>query len=399
MNLVDSKKDKDKIFFGILWFGYLFITLILFFNQAVLTQGKLGTFDTDVVVYLDFLFGGERAKYTYAYPIIFNLIVFFGKFTTPEAAAAFAITLINCITPFIVKYYLDKFIGKDKGILNSILTFIILFVTPIFLGVINCNMYRGVWSPNTWHNAPILATKGISIIAFFSFFTLLKTYKIKIEKKDFFLFSISMLLSVLAKPTFAFVFFPTVGLYLLYELIASKFKIIKRSLLFFIAFVPSFIALIYQYMILFEENGGNKIIFGFGTVWHLFVNNLPLAILCGMAFPLFVAVFNYKIFFKSHVYRITAFFVIVGTAEAYFISEAGARMMHGNFMWGYCHALFFAFFISLILYVRTFCQKNLVYRIVGVLLIVAHFVSGIVWFIYQFLGRSYGGVVLFLFDK
>jgi len=396
MSEANKKIKIEKILFNVLWLGYLFITLILFYNQAASTQGRLGTFHTDMVDYLEFLFAGERDRYTYAYPIVFNLIVFFSKFTTPAAAAAFAVTLINCLTPIIIKYYLDQFVGKDKGILNCFLTFILLFVTPIFFGVINCNMYLGVWSPNTWHNAPILATKGISIIAFFSFFTLLQTYKTKIEKKDFFLFTVSMLLSVLAKPTFAFVFFPTVGLYLLYELIASKFKIIKRSLLFFVAFVPSFIALLYQYWIMFDESGNNKIVFGLGTVWHLLVNNLPFAILCGLAFPLFVAVFNYKYFSKSVIYRITGFFVIVSIAEAYFISEAGDRMLHGNFMWGYCHALFFAFLISLILFVRTFRQKNMFYRIGGTLLISAHLISGIIWFIYQFLGRPYNNIVLSL---
>ena len=389
---------KENIFLGILWLGYLFVTLVLFYNQAASSQGRLGTFHTDMVDYLEFLFKGERDPYTYAYPVVFNLIVFFSKFTSPAAAAAFAVTLINSFTPIIIKYYFDKFIGKDKGMLNSILTFVLLFVTPIFTGVINCNMYLGVWSPNTMHNAPILATKGISIIAFFSFFSLLKSYKTKIDGKEFALFCVSMFLSVLSKPTFAFVFLPTVGLYLLFELVSSKFKIIKRSLLFFVAFIPSFIALIYQYFILFDESGDNKIVFGFGTVWHLLVNNLPFAILCGLAFPIFVAIYNYKAFLKSTIYRITVYFVLVGIGEAYFLQEAGERMLHGNFMWGYCHALFFAFFVSLILFVKTFRQKGLFYRVFGILLTTAHLISGIVWFVYQFLGRPYNNVVLSLIN-
>lgn len=396
MNQANEKISLHRILFFIMWLAYLFLTLVLFYNQAASTQGRLGTFHTDMVDYLQFLFDGERDQYTYAYPVVFNTIVFFSKFTTHEAAAAFAVALINCFTPVIVKYYLDKFIGRDHAVLNSILTFVVLFVTPIFFGVINCNMYLGVWSPNTWHNAPVLATKGISIIAYFSFFTLLKTYKTKIEGKDFWLFCGSMTLSVLAKPTFAFVFFPTVGLYLLYELIQSKFKIIKRSLLFFVAFIPSFLALIYQYFILFDESENNKIVFGLGTVWHMLVENLPFAILCGLAFPLFVALFHYKYFAKNIIYRITGFLVIVSILEAYFLSESGDRMMHGNFMWGYCHAMFFAFFISIILFVRNFRKKNLFYRIGGIVLISAHLITGIVWFIYQFLGRPYNNVVLSL---
>ncbi len=397
MNESGQKIEIGKILFGFLWIGYLFVTLLLFYNQAASTQGKLGTFHTDMVDYLQFLFGEQRLPYTYAYPIVFNLIVFFSKFTTHAAAAAFAVTLINSFTPVIIKYYLDKFIGKDKEIWNSILTFVLLFVTPIFLGIINHNMYLGVCSPNTWHNAPILATKGISIIAFFSFFSLLETYKTKIDGKEFALFSISMIVSVLAKPTFAFVFFPTVGLYLLYELVASRFKIIKRSLLFFIAFIPSFAALIYQYCILFDESESSKIIFGFGTVWHLLVNNLPFALLCGLAFPLFVAIFNYRYFITSKIYRITAFFVIVSICEGYFLQEDGRRMLHGNFIWGYCHGLFFAFLISVILFAKTFKQRNMFYRIGGIALIIAHLISGVIWFIYQFLGCPYNNVVLSLF--
>lgn len=390
--------EKDKILFGVLWLGYLFITLVLFYNQATSAQGRLGTFYTDIEAYLEFLIQGERDPYTYAYPVLFNLIVFFSKFTSSSASAAFAVTLINCFTPIIIKYYFDKFIGRDKAVWNSILTFVLLFVTPIFTGVINCNMYLGVWSPNTWHNAPILATKGISIIAFFSFFALLESYKTKIDVKEFLLFCVSMWLSVLSKPTFAFVFFPAVGLYLLYELLSSKCKIIKRSLLFFVAFIPSFLTLIYQYTIMFGENGNNQIVFGFGTVWHLCVNNLPFALLCGLAFPLFIAICNYKYLLKSKSYRITVYFVLVSIGEGYFLQEAGERMMHGNFMWGYCHGLFFSFFVSLIIFVRTFRQKNVYYRICGITLISAHFISGIVWFIYQFFGRSYNNVVLSLFS-
>lgn len=396
MTNVTSKKI-EKGLFGFLWISYLFITLILFFNQAASTQGRLGTFHTDMVDYLQFLFGGERTPYTYAYPIVFDLIVFFSKFTTEAAAAAFAVALINCFTPLIIKYYLDKFIGKDKEIWNSILTFVILFVTPIFLGVVNCNMYLGVCSPNPWHNAPIMATKGISIIAFFSLFSLLESYKTKINGKDFFLFMISMLASILAKPTFAFVFFPTVGLYLLYELVASKFKIIKRSLLFFVAFIPSFAAIVYQYLILFYENQNIKTIFGLGTAWHLYVNSLPFALLCGLAFPIFVSMFNTRFLWNNKEYRITAFFVIVSICEGYFLQEDGPRMAHGNYIWGYSHGLFFAFLITIIVFVKTFKQKNMFYRIGGIVLLSMHLVSGIVWFAIQFLGCPYNNIEFSLF--
>lgn len=418
MEMKNLKGKIEQNIFWIAWMAYVWILAILFWNQAGSMDGsfwsgyngRLGNFHTDMVDYLQFLFVGEtRDAYTYAYPIIFNLIYWIGKFTSPIAAAAIALSFVNSLTPIIIKHYLDKLVNYKSNILNTVLTFVLLFVTPIFTGFINHNMYLGVWSGNTLHNAPILATKGISIIAFFSFFTMLNEYKTKIKVSDFLFFMISMLVSILAKPTFAFAFFPAVGLYLLYELISAKGKIIKRSLLFFVAFIPSFIALIYQYYILFDPNSESKIAFGFGKAWHIMLDQaqkgynpagheapiaLIFAILCGFAFPIFVMSFNLDKFKTSVICKITGMFILVAILEAYFVYEEGDRMMHGNFFWGYCHALFFAFLIAIIIYVNTYKDKSKLYRIGGNILLSAHLISGIVWFIYQFLGRNYHAVVL-----
>lgn len=77
---------------------------------------------------------------------------------------------------------------------------------------------------------------------------------------------------------------------MLYRLFRAGWKNFKRSFYLGLAFVPTFIDLLYQFGGVFGansqagEDGG--IGFGIGSVWKLYTNNIPLAAVLALGFPL-----------------------------------------------------------------------------------------------------------------
>ena len=89
--------------------------------------------------------------------------------------------------------------------------------------------YLGVFTLNPYHNATFLAARPFTIPAMLIFIRLTQSYRT--DKKyltgDYFLFSLFLLLSTLAKPSFTLIFVMMAGLYMLAMFFRSKCKDFK----------------------------------------------------------------------------------------------------------------------------------------------------------------------------
>lgn len=390
------KKNKKAdlynwILFCIPWAAYAAMTLLLFHRQSVHYAGGYNSDITPYVNYMEGIFTG----YEFPYPIMFWVGKCFRIFLNPEMAMAFAVTILNALTPPILKYYVDGFIRKEASwnkvtaALSTLFTFSLLFVSMLFwdLGKDSIGWrYRGVFSPNPFHNATYLATRPFSIVCFFMLIDLLQTYEKGADKKKYIIFSLFLLLTTMAKPSFTFGFVLMTAVILLYRTCRNKFQNFKETMLLAACAIPTFIALLYQFRDVFAGTNslGEKTGIGIGWLkaWNMQDKPIGEALVLGLAFPAVVLIFNVKNLKEEKGYRLSLQMLLTNLIMVMFLYEKGYRMDHVNFAWGYMHAMSFSYIMSLLLLFKNTRNKK---QPAGVLALqwgmyAWHLVCGIVYF-------------------
>ena len=375
MSFTKCRENKlryaDYAFFAMLLAVYTGITYWLFSKQV---YGSEMLYHSDMKAYI-LEMQGLDSGYSFPYQLFFKFAAFLHLFIiAPEMAVATAVTILNTCSLIAMKYYGDKLLSSKEGedckwvkwipFLITGLVFALFFVSMLYgvgfelPGI--WRRYRGVFSPNPYHNATYLATRPFSIVTFFVFVRVLKDYEEEFKIKDVFLFGIFLFLTTITKPSFTFILVPAAGLILLYRLLQKKGKNFKNTMFVGLSFIPTFCALIYQFFGVFGPVEGEEkgIGFGLGKAWSYHCDNIPLAIFLGLAFPLAVLVLNLRDLKKDGVFRLAWQMMLVSLFEMLFLYEKGFRVGHLNFSWGYMHGLFFAFAAAAFLLFRKTFIKN-----------------------------------------
>ena len=364
----EKKKFLDLLFFFFLWLLYTAVTGWLFYHQA---NGNENYFHSDIKAYM-LEMQGLDSGYSFPYPILFRLGAVFLRFLSPQAAITVALTLLNSLSLLVTKYWLNRKLttkedGFGKRAFVSILT-VSLFLISMLFPVTGIKLpgiygrYRGVFTPNPYHNATYLAARPFSVLCFFEFAGLLEVYEEKSSFKEFpwkkgLCFGLFLLLATMTKPSFTLVLVATAGILMVYRLIKSRFRNWQAFLCLGICFIPTFCDLLYQFFGVFvssspEENLAGQALadtaesgigIGFLTAWEKHCGNVPLAILLALAFPIVVLVFHAKDLKKDGTYRLSLQLLLVSLFTALFCYEKGFRLGDMNFSWGYMYGIFFAF--------------------------------------------------------
>lgn len=379
--------------------GYLAATLFLFHRQTVNYDGR---YTSDMSAYVMEV-QGLSSGYDYPYPIMFWMARALAHFTSAQHALAFTVTLLNCLTVLFLKFYFDAYLKIQKedvwrGCLSTVLLFLVLMssmlYSPAYLGRYNditedfLYRYRGVFSPNPWHNATFLAARGFSTAAFFLVVDILGKYE-KEDKwfsKEYFAFSALLLISTMTKPSFTLVLVSVCGIIMLWRLFQSRFRGWKAFFQFGITFIPTFLDLLYQYRGVFvgqiTETESKGIGFGFLSAWKMLTDDVPLAIILAAAFPLSVLMFRKFNLKQEPGLRFAWQFYAASLVMLAFLYEKGYRMHHVNFAWGYMYGLFYLFVTSLLSLVRETKSRRQPLWQLGIqwCLFTAHIVCGVDYF-------------------
>lgn len=374
-NMTAQKKTQKKNFVreGLIYLfllsAYLVVTLLLFHWQTIGYNGKYWSDDGAYLMEIQ----GLDSGYDFPYPILFWMGKFFLLFTSPQHALALAITLLNGLTPIALLFFFRKAVLKGRSAkageaaLIGVLVFSLLFVSMLYpltyLGRYNevgegfLYRYLGAFSPNPYHNATYLAARAFSVPTFFLFAEILDIY----EKENkwyhpkYMLFSMSLLLATLSKPSFSLVMACAAGCIMLWRLFFHGFRQgVKAFFQLGIWFIPAFLVLLYQFGDVFRPGklSGEGIGFGFLTAWSTAAEHVFLSVLRGMAFPMTVLFFCLLQRKVSGLLRFAWQFYLAAFCTLVFLYEKGYRMSHVNFAWGYMYALFFSFVVSLMVLVR-----------------------------------------------
>lgn len=367
MDCIEKNRKKNRMIdgavFAVILVAVSAVSLQLFYMQT------LGGVDSDMKAYI-LEMQGLDSGYSFPYPVFFRLAALIHLFAPPELSVAIALMLMNGAAIVVTKLAFDRlamdcgnsqhypwYIGIICSLLAVSLFFISMLYPPegIYLPGIRFR-YLGVFTANPFHNATYMAARPFAILAFLWYGKLLNEYEKGIGKngKDYLLFALFLFLATMTKPSFTLVLVSGAGLLMLYRLFRSRFKNLVPTLQLGLCFIPTFLALLYQYTGVFvpaeEEERGLG--FCFGSVWMEYCDNIPLGICLAMGFPLLVLLLNWKEVRKNTLTRFSWVLYLVSFAEAFLLYEKGFRRVDFNFSWGYMYGIFFCHFSSLMLLAR-----------------------------------------------
>lgn len=376
---------------------YTAVMYVLFYRQVFGTEQL---YHSDMKAYI-LEMQGLNTKYSFPYPIFFKLGAFFHLFiSSPEVSIAVAATVLNSLSVIFMKYYMNKTLQFKKlewkmGI--TLAAFSLFFVSMLYFpgefylpGI--SYKYRGVFSPNPFHNATYMATRPFAIAAFFLFADILPKYEKETDWKEFIWFSLFLLLTTMTKPSFTLVLVSTAGVMMVWRLIRSRFKTFIPAVKLGICFIPTFCALLYQFFGVFETvSGEHGLGIGFAKVWSMYSGNIFFSVLLAAGGPLFILLFHLKELRKDGVYRFSWQLFLMSLIQVLFLLEKGFRMGDMNFSWGYMHGLFFIFVSSFWIMLKDSYEKQekLWMRALQWLSLLAHLVMGIWYFRGILMGNMY----------
>ncbi len=407
-----KKKFNYSLFADATLFASLLIVFSVFLYRLVVHQaiyaGRIDGYPSDIVAYIMEI-EGNNTEYNFAYPLFFLTGRFFLMFVPIGQAVAFSVVLYNGLTLVLTKYYLEK-----KIVLSGIVSDRWYVHMLISLVAVSCSImamwwlprfgklklyhkeqaYFGTFSGNPWHNATYVATKPFSVIAFFSFSDLLSAYEKKIDIRNALLFSVSLLLSAIAKPTFNLVFISAAGLVLLVRLIKAKFKNFKHTISLGLCFVPTFVVMLIQYADMFVPKTVDDvqgIRFTWFEVWKLQNTHVVAAVFYANVFSIVCLVFFAKDIIKDTTYRFAILFFVISFLEAGLLCERGERFSHFNFSWGYMHGVFLLQTVTTIkLIIATFTKRSKWFLLLLMwLALISQIIAGIFYFRGLYYGRDY----------
>ena len=385
---------------------YSSCSFYLFYNQATADSGYL----SDMPAYIDGVLGTNQRD-PYPYRLFFWVTGVLNRFLPIGLAAAFATLLFNSLTVLILRHFTERYFCNSEhnqavfetgfraklGVFMPIIvTFAGLMASMVIIPInriyrFSGQYYIGQGSGNVWHNATYLATRPFATLAFFLFIEIMKEISTGPKPKKLILFSASMFLTVFAKPTFALVMIPTIGIVLLISLIKERFRNFKQVFFIALTLIPAALDGLRQYFPVFAGSNEAGIGFGFGDVWSGYTNSILLSVILCFLFSIYIIAFNLKGVKHDNPIGISLVFTAVALFEGIFLFEKGLRMPDGNFLQGYLHAMFFLFIISLIVWLseKRTRQHQTVYDITALVFFLMHIVSGIWYFAHLLAGNSF----------
>ena len=402
---------------------YSILMFILFYRQCI---GYNGLYLSDMEAYINEIIG-IGSNYTFPYPLMFSIGKIFALFFNANIALALTITLLNTLSVIALKWFIEHFVKCEFEKRNKIysikwdyliifLTYTLFFISMLHIpngrGIFGIYLdYRcnGVYTPNPFWNATYLATRPFTIIAFFYGIRVLDTYENMFNKRSTIIFGTALFLSTITKPSYTLIVMPVFFLIIVYRFLKSKAKNLKQSFYFGLSFMPTILALLYQYKDVFtgtnsmgEETG---IGLEFAKAWSLQSRNIGMSIVYAMAFPIGVFLINLFKLKGTTWFRHGWQLILSGFIMFIFLYEKGFRLTHMNFSWGYMHGLFFVFVVSvMMLFVNTLDVfmvkvqsenklKIIAFRImmiIGWLGYLLHLICGLSYFLFIYMGNNSG---------
>lgn len=356
--------------------------LYLYMNQAVQPLDYDNRiFQSDLPYHISMIIddGWYYSFTAYAYQVLYFLA---GKDTCLIAAF---LAVISVWTVILTEKLLRVLLNKSKRDALTLGGALVLnLVMPFFFEWAGRYRYVSYQSGNLWHNSTYLCMRLFAIASLLVYMQIEENYREKIAWKQWLAFAVLLVITTGIKPSFLTVFAPAMAWKLLWDLFH---KVPFKQIFFFgCSVLPACGVVLWQNMVLFGEDTGQGFALNPWFTFSLHADRPKAAVLCSIAFPLIVAVFSLKELMKDKRYFFAWLVTGIGFLEALLLAETGSRANDGNFLWGYCFAIFYIFVVSFVKWLELWKKEKAVmlHRVMFV-------IAGVVLF-YQL----YCGVYFFL---
>ncbi len=342
-NQVDVKKWNVPILWGMIIL-YGIGCLYLYYQQSVQPLDYNNrVFQSDLPYHISMIIddGWYYSFTAYAYQVLYFLA---GKSTCLIAAF---LAVVSVWTVLLTEKLLRMLLEKDARDGLTIGGALLLnMVMPFFLEWAGQYRYVSYQSGNLWHNSTYLCMRLFAVASLLMYMEIEKGYREKIAWKQWSLFAVLLVLTTGIKPSFLTVFAPAMALKLLWDLFHKVS--FKQIFIFGCSVLPACGVVLWQNMVLFGENTGQGFALNPWFTFSLHADRPKAAVLCSIAFPLIVAAFSLKELIRDKKYFFAWLITGIGFMEALLLAETGSRANDGNFLWGYCFAIFYIFVVSFV---------------------------------------------------
>lgn len=349
------------------FFAVLFAVLLSYFTYVYVMHvlgGILQDYNGHTYVYIPMFTGGTWVEgwktVSYCLWHMTVLLLHKGLRIPLNVSAAYSACLYSLFAYFVLYWMIIRVTAaagkREEPLKASIIAFGMCAAQSLYCAWLDAGgRFLGMYSMNPIHNPTQMCVKGFSLVCLCLVWDIWQRQKdenyrglfFRVEKglKRYYIYLAAMLfLSALAKPTFAEMFIPAVGLVMLGEWISrlvrkdgSAAPYFRQCLHMLYCALPALAYMVLQFTLYFILGGsygseGGLVITKFLEVWGMYSENVGLSILLGMAFPLSVVLLNAGYFIKDDIGRLALACYGVGFLEAALLGESTV-LSFGDFIW------------------------------------------------------------------
>ncbi len=374
----DTYELSSKIVYGIMLVVFTLVCGFLYYNQLVQYPNA---YESDTAVHVSFAVNDH-----YFHSLAAFIYLGLSKLPFSNYLIAGLLAIITSatvvLTKEIIEWVFDSFGIFIEGHASRLMSFVANLVLAFYIPIVNTRHYIGYQSANMWHNSTYIFMRFCVCIFLIFFIKALKKYKDGLSLKDWLLLSLTLMLTTAFKASFLTVFAPFLLVMLIIDL-KNKVNITNLVKLGTIV-IPSLLVMFIQSKVLFNGTSSGISIAPFAALSQR-GDHPKAALVCSVAFPLIVFIFNIKDFWKDKFYFGGLLIALIGFLEVFLFIETGERSLDSNFFWGYSIALFILFVVSMIkAYISyMYSDKSKLKKVIAfieVTLLMWHAVSGI-WYL------------------
>lgn len=327
-----------NFFLYALTISYGIACFYLYYMQSVQPLvAEIRVYESDLPFHISMIIddGWYYSFTAYAYQLLYLL----GGQTT--ILIALFLAMVSVATVFATERLLRVLQVRNVNTLAAAL--ILNFVMPFYVPLIGQYRYVSYQSGNLWHNSTYLCMRLVAVLCMILYLELTETYKERIDWKKWIAFALLLVMCTGIKPSFLTVFAPAMALKLFRDLVKRVPFI--NVFTFGCSVLPACGVVLWQNAVLFGEDTGQ----GFAIVpWATFSlhANIPkLAVMCSIAFPVLLTLCCMRQLCRNSQFFFAWLMAGIGFGEALLLMETGSRSRDGNFLWGYCFAIYYLFVV------------------------------------------------------
>lgn len=279
---------------------------------------------------------------------LINLLTFFTGAKYPmRAVLVLLLAAANTAKYAIVREAFCEWTSSKTAILASfsmLFVYIIplmYFLKPLGIFLSADNMYLGYYVPNVWHNSTILCMMPFAIACYL---LSVKQFKQYTDRRNKYI-SLFLVLSVLVKPSFFFVYVIAYPIIMLSQYGLSK--TFSKSLLPLLA---GGICLVYEYVTIYYSgvNDGSSVVIDIAQLFTLdFWQSRILYLVVSLSLPLLFLCLYGRTIVRDPEFWFVLIMLVCGLGIMWCCRETGPRATHGNFGWQTIATMWFVYFYML----------------------------------------------------